>query len=162
MTDNRYAPPSARVADPGHTEAAPPLWNPNAAANWSLLLTPAFGAYLHMRNWEALGETRRAAASRNWIYVTLAAVVISSAAEVFIEESRRVNALSRLSGLVLLLAWYFSSGRSQASYVKVRFGKDYERRPWGRPLLLAFAMLVGFYFVVGFLIGFAMSLQGRS
>jgi predicted amidophosphoribosyltransferase len=27
------------------------IWNPNAASNWSLVFTPAFGSYLHARNW---------------------------------------------------------------------------------------------------------------
>ena len=30
------------------------LWNPVAAAVWSIVLTPAFGAYLHAKNWETL------------------------------------------------------------------------------------------------------------
>jgi hypothetical protein len=45
-------------------DAAPALWNPNAAANWSLLFSPMFGAWLHMKNWAALGEPERAAARR--------------------------------------------------------------------------------------------------
>ena len=50
MQDDRYAPPLAPVADPrpsGAFGAAPPLWNPNAAGFWSLLFSPAFGAFLH-------------------------------------------------------------------------------------------------------------------
>ena len=54
MTPNPYAPPKAEVADVGRTEVAPALWNPNAAASWSLLFSPAFGAFLHMKNWQAL------------------------------------------------------------------------------------------------------------
>lgn len=41
---------------PTREAAAIALWNPNAAANWSLLFTPLFGAYLHMLNWRSLGE----------------------------------------------------------------------------------------------------------
>ena len=33
------------------------IWNPNAAANWSLLFTPAFGAYIHYLNWQKMGKT---------------------------------------------------------------------------------------------------------
>jgi hypothetical protein len=51
MTTNLYAPPKAQVADIVQGEAAPALWNPGAAASWSLLLSPAFGAFLHMKNW---------------------------------------------------------------------------------------------------------------
>ena len=56
--ENPYAPPTAAVADIGTATAAPrpPLWNPGAAASWSLLLSPVFGAILHMKNWQAMGE----------------------------------------------------------------------------------------------------------
>ena len=36
-----------------------PIWNPNAAANWSLIFTPAFGAYIQMLNWQRLGQEPR-------------------------------------------------------------------------------------------------------
>lgn len=32
----------------------PTIWNPNAASNWSLIFSPAFGSYLH-----AQSQTRR-------------------------------------------------------------------------------------------------------
>ena len=64
MSTNPYAPPKAVVADIAPRQDSPPLWNPNAAANWSLLLSPAFGAFLHMKNWEELGEPAKAAASK--------------------------------------------------------------------------------------------------
>ncbi len=160
MTDQRYAPPTARVADTAQPDIAPPLWNPNAAANWSLLFTPAFGAYLQMRNWEALGDSQKAAGSRNWIYATVAVLIASSVAQLF-TENIGIAAASRLTGLALLLGWYFSSGRAQASYVKVHFGKDYERKGWGKPLLVAFGVLVSFYFLVGLLVGVAVGMRGR-
>ena len=40
------------------------LWNRSAAARWSLVFTPAFGAFVLMRNWHALGEPERAASAR--------------------------------------------------------------------------------------------------
>ena len=36
--------------------ALPLLWNPNAAANWSLLLTPAFGALLPLLLYSSGGQ----------------------------------------------------------------------------------------------------------
>ena len=58
MSLNPYSPPGAIIDD---VMNAPPLWNPNAAANWSLLFSPAFGAFVHMKNWQALGEPEKAA-----------------------------------------------------------------------------------------------------
>ena len=64
---NPYAPPQADVEPVAvETPAAPSLWNPNAAASWSLIFTPIFGAILHMKNWEALGEPQKAAGARSW------------------------------------------------------------------------------------------------
>ena len=44
------------------------IWNPNAAVNWSLVFTPAFGAYLQMLNWRALGESDKAKSAENWFH----------------------------------------------------------------------------------------------
>jgi hypothetical protein len=76
MTPNRYAPPTADVADIGRGQTAPALWNPNAAASWSVLFSPAFGAFLHMKNWQALGEPAKASAAKIWAIATLLVMVI--------------------------------------------------------------------------------------
>ena len=48
-----------------------PIWNPNAAASWSLPFSPVFGAYLHMLNWRSLGEEAKAATARTWLIAGL-------------------------------------------------------------------------------------------
>ena len=71
MDDNRYAPPKAEVEGTAlESGAAPTLWNPNAAANWSLLFSPIFGTWLHMLNWRALGEAERAESAKTWLMVS--------------------------------------------------------------------------------------------
>jgi len=63
-----------------------------------------------------------------------------------------------LTGLPLLLAWYFVSARSQAKEVKDRFGEDYLRHPWGAPLGIGVASLVVFnILVVALVVGLALS-----
>ena len=37
------------------------IWNPSAAAIWSLVFTPAFGVFIHMLNWQAPGQLQQAA-----------------------------------------------------------------------------------------------------
>lgn len=158
MHPNPYAPPTARVDDVATGDAAPALWNPNAAANWSLLFSPAFGAWLHMKNWQALGEPKKAANARIWIIVSLVLIVVLSLASGLMPDSKALDAASRSFGLVLLLAWYFSSGRAQAGLVKQRFGKDYPRRGWGQPLLWALGAVIVFFvgvFLVAFVVGMA-------
>jgi hypothetical protein len=161
VNENLYAPPKAKLADADVSDSAPPLWNPNAAANWSLLLTPAFGAYLQMRNWEALGDPDKAAGSRNWIYITLGVFAMSVVVRVILGRSAGLDATTRVMGLALLLVWYFASGRVQAGYVKTRFGKDYERKGWGKPLLAGFCAMFGFFFLVGIFVGVLMAFRGR-
>lgn len=144
MTQNPYAPPKSKLTDIGHDGVSPAIWNPNSAANWSLLFSPAFGAYLHMKNWEALGEPVKASAAKVWVLATLLALAGITLAAAFLPNPRSLDGVSRTIGLVLLLSWYFSSGRSQTEYVKSRYGKDYPRRNWGKPLLLGCLALVGF------------------
>jgi len=158
MSANPYAPPLARVDDVTQTEAAPSLWNPNAAANWSLLFSPAFGAWLHMKNWRSLGESQKAEGSRRWIFISLVLILGASLASGLLPDSKALDGASRALGLVLLFAWYFSSARAQAAYVKQRYGKAYPRRGWAKPLSWAFGALIAFFvvvFVVAFLAAMA-------
>ena len=157
MNSNPYAPPKAFVADIATQEESPPLWNPNAAANWSLLFTPAFGAYLHMKNWEALGEPQKAAAAKVWVIVALGLLFGLPLIEMLVPGLSALQSLSRVFGLVLLISWYSSSGRPQARYVKEHFGKTYPRRGWGKPLLVAFGAAMAYVFAVAILAFFAMS-----
>jgi hypothetical protein len=113
----------------------PELWNPNAAANWSVLFTPAFGAFLHAKNAERLGRESEAVVNTRWFYgmlVYLALALVSSIIPIIPEW------VFRLAGLVVVLWWYFSLGKKQAAYVKETYGSDYKKRHWGRPLSIAF------------------------
>src|ERR1700704_4744453 len=56
---------------PQSTGRPPTLWNPNAAACWSLLFSPAFGALLHARNADVLGRTDEAKANRVWFWISI-------------------------------------------------------------------------------------------
>jgi hypothetical protein len=106
------------------------LWNPSAAARWSLLFTPAFGTFIHMRNWQALGQPERAASARKWFHASLCLLML----QVF---TRALNArlgseplLIHPAGLLFLLVWYFGAARQQALLVKARYGASYRRRAW--------------------------------
>jgi hypothetical protein len=99
---NPFAPPKAEVADPLQDGTWPNLWNPGAAANWSLLFSPAFGAFLHMKNWEALGEPAKAAAAKKWVVLTLIVLALLPVATVLLANNKSMGAMPRLIGLVLL------------------------------------------------------------
>jgi hypothetical protein len=127
---NPYAPPAARVEDAAF-ETAPALWNPNAAANWSLLFSPAFGSLLVYLNWKAIGNESEAKTAQLLFYVNLAVLALVMG--------------TNFRGIALpwLIAWYFASARRQAKFVREHYGNDYPRKGWGKPLGLAVLALVG-------------------
>jgi hypothetical protein len=63
VTENLYAPPKSKVADIGRDGVSPAIWNPNSAANWSLIFSPA------------LGEPAKASVAKIWVLVTLLVLV---------------------------------------------------------------------------------------
>lgn len=144
-------PPEAytRVADKG-VDAA--IWNPNATASWSLLFTPAFGAYLQMMNWQALGEPEKSAASRKWFIASIGMLALVLLLSVVMTD-KQADAAVRAIGFAFLMAWYFSSGKEQSRYVKDKFGTHYPRRPWGMALLGGVGGIV-VYFLAAVVVGF--------
>jgi hypothetical protein len=134
------------------------IWNPNAAANWSLVFSPAFGSYLQMLNWKALGQSDKAASSQNWFYASLAILVVYVLMGVFMSDSSAADGATRGLGFLYLLVWYFSAGRSQGKFVKEKFGSNYPKKPWGKALLIGIAAIIGyliFAVVVGLILGAA-------
>jgi hypothetical protein len=155
---NPYRPPTARVADRQERQQAPALWNPNAAANWSLLFSPAFGSFLHMLNWRALDETDKAATSKGWFIASLIMLAAYLVLALAFIDSRAVDGATRTLGLVYLFVWYFSAGRAQAKYIKEKFGKTYPRKEWAKPLMIGVLGSMGYLTIaiaVGVLIGVA-------
>lgn len=132
QSQNPYAPPQTEAnTNPARAKKGQPpaLFNPNAAANWSLLLTPAFGAFLHWRNWKALGEDKGLA----W-FAGCALVVPFLGAM----SAARVPGV----GLLFLGLWYFSAARPQVKFVEERWGTDYPRRSMLSAVLSGVAILV--------------------
>lgn len=115
------------------------LWNPAAAANWSLLFSPVFGAWIHAKNWKALGNELKAKQSMYWVYggiVTLIGTILLPNASIL--------------GFVFLLIWYFAFAKQQMKYVKNILGGEYEKKGWAKPLGIAVCCFVAFISVAGF------------
>ncbi|MFZ5638155.1 MAG: hypothetical protein ACOY82_16375 [Pseudomonadota bacterium] len=143
--NNPYAPPEAAVSDiAGSGEPLPTLWNPGAATAWSLLFSPVFGAILQMKNWQALGEPTKAAGSRRWAIGCAIYTVLIGTSAMFLPESRAIDRAINLSGVVVLLIWYYANGREQIGHVKARFGRTYPRRGWAVPILIALGVMIAF------------------
>ena len=132
------------------------IWNPNATVNWSLIFTPAFGSYLQMLNWKALGQFDKAESSKNWFNASLAILPIILLMGAFMSDSKAAEGLAFL----YLLVWYFSVGRSQGKFVKEKFGSNYPKKPWGKVLFTGIAAIIGYFafaVVMGLIFGAALS-----
>jgi hypothetical protein len=118
-------------------EAACALWNPVAAARWSLLFTPAFGAFVLMRNWHALGEPERAASARKWFHASLCLLLLQIITRALNERLGSEPLLIHPASLLFLLVWYFGAARQQALLIKARYGARYRRRAWDGVVIVA-------------------------
>jgi uncharacterized membrane protein YfcA len=128
----------------------PKLWNPNVAANWSLIFSPIFGALLLSKNWTELGQPDRAKSNQTWAI----GCIIFLLFVVLVPSRPMLDRTMQLGGIILLLTWYFSQGRKQAKFVKEKYGKEYEKKKWGQPILIAIGCFVGFIIVatgIGFI-----------
>jgi hypothetical protein len=127
------------------SEIRPALWNPNAAACWSLLFTQAFGAYLHAQNADSLGRTDEAKANRTWFYASLGYLVFVLFS-IFVPQIP--EAVYRGAAIGLLVGWYVSLGKKQAQYVKEAWQTGYIRKQWMKPLLIASVCFVRYAVLV--------------
>ena len=128
-TINPFEPPKASLETSADAEAAPALWNPDAAGLWSLLLTPIFGSILVRKNWRAIGDEAKARTGMVWIVASVLMLIPSIAFS--------------LGPFIYIIVWYLAWQRPQAQYIKQRWGKDYPRKGWGMPLLWAVLIYVG-------------------
>lgn len=110
------------------------LWNPTAAGNWSILFTPAFGAFLQAQNWKALNEPGRAKTSMFFVYLTAALIVVAIVSLVTPVIPQTINTAF---GLLLLIAWFFISCKPQMTYVKEQLGDNYIHKKWLAPIGIA-------------------------
>ena len=156
---NPYAAPDSPVQEAVAPASAPELWNPNAAALWSLLFSPVFGAYLQMRNWQSLGEPAKAQTSWYWMLASIAVIVGVVVASMVLPEAHWFQKASNRSGFILLLAWYFAHGKLQLAYVKERYGKAYPRKGWGIPLAVAIAAIIALV-VAAMILTFGLMMAG--
>lgn len=140
----RPGPLPQHATDPLAPDVALPvaLWNPNAAACWSLVFTPAFGAFLHARNWRALGKPAEATANLFWFWGTLGALALNLLLAV--SNTQASDGFARALGIGLLVGWYATQGRRQAPYVETTFPDGYVRNSWAAPLGIGLVGIVGY------------------
>lgn len=106
------------------------LWSPDASANWSLLFSIIFGAWLHAKNWEELGEFKKAKKSMLWVYSGITILIVNMIIVELIDKSFFAIFFW------LLLIWYFLCARKQVKYIKDNNIK-YKKRTIYKPLGIA-------------------------
>ena len=118
------------------------IWNPVASVNWSVPFTPAFGSWLQMLNWQSLGEPELAEISKRWFYASLGMLLFYVIAGISLAGSEGALLFLRAAPFLYLVTWYVGSARGHMKYVRERFGNDYNRRSWKKPLFAASGLAV--------------------
>ena len=117
------------------------IWNPSAAANWSLLFSPVFGAFLQAQNWKVLGEQKKHESSMLWVYsgglILLLVVIVPS-----------IQQYGGGIGFLWLLIWYFTASKKQAAYIKEKYDDNYPKKGWFKPVLVAIGIIFALIIVV--------------
>lgn len=142
------------------TDSPPPplsLWNPSVAAIWSLLLTPAFGAYIQALNWQTLGREDKVRTSMVWVYLSLAIVALMPLFYFLYGKDPQVEALNKALNVGYLLVWYFLHAQEQIKFIVVEFEGEYKKKPWGTALCYGLGTLFIFILFATLVLGLVFS-----
>lgn len=146
MTSPQSETPSEHTPAPS-SFAPPKLWNPTSAILWSLLFSPAFGAYLQMKNWQALNNTSEANASKIWFYLSLTLTIFGS----LVPSSEFPISYNLLFSSIYFGIWIYTSAQHQRVYVNYHYAQRYAHKPWTKVLTVSFIALA-FLLIVNVLI----------
>lgn len=138
MSTNIYSAPAASLDQAIDPNVSPVIWNPTVIVVWGFLLSPIFGAFLQMRNWEALGEPDRLLESKRWVIASLLFTVGISAVDL-LTQSNMVVLFTRVLWFTWFFWWYVASARHQSQYVLSALPTGYTKRGWLMPLVIGIA-----------------------
>jgi hypothetical protein len=74
-----------------------------------------------------------------WVAAGVAVLVVYLLIDAAAPSRSVGDGIERTIEFVFFVAWYVASARAQARLVKDRYAGTFERKPWGRPLLMALA-----------------------
>lgn len=114
------------------------LWSPDKAAFFSIFLSPIFGAIIHALNWHKLDQKSNAIRSWLWavaIFIIFNAVAIYGYLHQYNDDE--VLKLVQLTQIIIILAWYFLSARTQSKYIVEKFKDGYTKNSWFSPFCIA-------------------------
>ncbi|SFE63184.1 hypothetical protein SAMN04487869_1122 [Marinobacter sp. DSM 26671] len=140
LTEEEFQRKKAEILSPGNSQdtASGPqsieIWNPTAAANWSLLFSPIFGAFLQAKNWKSLGEQNKSKSSMLWVYLGCLIIFLVLIVPGLAKYGSGI-------GIIWLLFWYFTASKSQTKYVKEKYNDEYEKKGWFKPIIIAIGLI---------------------
>lgn len=110
------------------------LWNPNAAANWSVIFTPIFGASLLTMNSRAAGDRGRFNWHLGWLMACCVAYCVAMGLSVQAAVEERESMVPFAVYFGSLLVWYFAACRPEAMRVSGLYRDGSTRRSWLAPV----------------------------
>lgn len=113
------------------------LWNPVATLFWSVLFTPAFGAWIVMHNWRLLGNAVQARIAQRWLVAGLVLLGLHVLAQAICARLHTEPVLLQWVSVLFAMAWGTNGALPQILEVKRRYGERYARRAWDGPLVVA-------------------------
>jgi hypothetical protein len=138
----------ASMDNPAPSESTS-LWTPESAVGWSMLFSPAFGAYLVMRNWQQLGEHRKAVQAGCWLWLAVAFLLTDLVLAGLGAVQHRRLGVPAWAYIVLFLSWYLGSARAQRNFLVARKLDKYREKSWCVPLLAAVGVAIAYVNLAG-------------
>ena len=71
-------------------------------------------------------------------------LVVTVGVSAVLPSEKAADLLTRVAGLVFLVAWYYANGKEQVGLVLARYGRTYPRKSWLKPLGLALLVAIAF------------------
>ncbi len=117
---------------------SPEIWNPTAAANWSVFFFP-FGAFIHYRNAKALGRDDEARKNIVWFLALIVTITVWQYLNIVLIFDPVIG----LSfGVLMLVLWYFTTAKQQIHFVADNYGSDYKKKGWFLPIFVSLFLLI--------------------
>lgn len=129
MPDENFIPAMTPAEE---VPSVPELYNPAAAAAWSLLFTPVFGAWCILQNCKSLNDRRGVSRARQWIAGLTAVMILL----MFLPS----NLMDKLGSCLLLLIWLWGHWRPHAGKIGETV-PEYRKKGWLRPIFCVCGLL---------------------
>lgn len=136
MQGNQVTEQVAGVAEAGALQ----LWSPAGIVLWSVLFTPAFGAWLQMYNFRRLGDDARAGVAWRWCMAGLAVLGWNALASAVGQRLGLDTPLFDWVNGGLFVAWVWAT---LAAHVRA-VGSGYARRSWDSVVVLGMLAAVSY------------------